>query len=75
MNEIIPTTSFKPFINQIQQQIYDQNLQDQNSKIRECEKLSFLCNIYDENEWAAYVDNIILKSDSSNIAKLRICAR
>jgi hypothetical protein len=54
LNEIIPTTSFKPFINQIQQQIYDQNLQDQNSKIRECEKLSFLCNIYDENEWAAY---------------------
>ena len=26
------------------------------------------------NERAAYVDNIILKSDTSNIAKLRICA-
>jgi len=36
--------------------------------------LSFLRNIYDENELAAYVDNIILKSDRSNIAKLRICA-
>ena len=70
----MPTTSFKPFINQIQQRIYDQNLQDQNSKIKECEKLSFLGNIYDENERAAYVDNIILKSDKSNIAKLRICA-
>ena len=50
------------------------NLQDQNSKIKECEKLSFLRNIYDENERAAYVYNIILKSDRSNIAKLRICA-
>jgi hypothetical protein len=29
--------------------------------------------IHDENERAAYVDNIILKSDRSNIAKLRIC--
>jgi hypothetical protein len=48
-----------------QQQIYDQNLQDQNSKIRECEKLTFLRNIYDENERAAYVDNVILKSDRS----------
>ena len=47
--------------------LYDQNLQDQNSKIRECEKLSFLRNIYD-------LDNIILKSDRSNIAKFRICA-
>jgi hypothetical protein len=28
--------------------------------------LSFLRNIYDENERAAYVDNIILKSDRSN---------
>ena len=74
LNEIMPTTSFKLFINQIQQLIYDQNLQDQNSKIRECEKLSLLRNIYDENERAAYVDNIILKSDRSNIAKLRICA-
>jgi hypothetical protein len=36
--------------------------------------LSFLRNIYDENERATYVDNIILKSDRSNIAKLRICA-
>jgi hypothetical protein len=26
----MPTASFKPFINQIQQRIYDQNLQDQN---------------------------------------------
>ena len=69
LNEIIPTTSFKPLINQIQQRIYDQNLQDQNSKIKECEKVSFLRNIYDENERAAYVDNIILKSDTSNIAK------
>ena len=48
------------------------NLQDQNSKIKEGEKLSFLRNIYDENERAVYVDNIILKSDRSNIAKLRI---
>ena len=72
LNEIMPTTSFKPFINQIQQRIYDQNLQDQNSKIRECEKLSFLRNIYDENIYD--VDNIILKSDRSNIAKLRMCA-
>jgi hypothetical protein len=39
-----------------------------------CEKVSFLRNIYNENERAAYVDNIILKSDRSNIAKLRICA-
>ena len=72
----MPTTSFKPFFNQIQQRIYDQNLQDKNSKIKECEKLFFLRNIYDENERAAYVDNIILKSDTcrSNIAKLRICA-
>jgi hypothetical protein len=59
------------FINQIQKRIYDQNLQDKNSKIKECEKLFFLRNIYDENY---YVDNIILKSDRSNIAKLRICA-
>jgi hypothetical protein len=44
-------------------------IRDQNSKIKECEKLSFLRNIYDENE-----DNIILKSDRSNIAKLRMCA-
>ena len=36
--------------------------------------MSFLRNIYDENERAADVDNIILKSDRSNIAKLRICA-
>jgi hypothetical protein len=36
--------------------------------------LSFLRNIYDENEWPAYVDNIISKSDRLNIAKLRICA-
>ena len=70
----MPTTSFKPFFNQIQQRIYDQNLHDQNSKIRECEKLSFLRNIYDENERTAYVDNIILKSNRSNIAKLRIYA-
>ena len=34
LNEIMPTTSFKPFINQIQQRIYDQNLQDQNSICR-----------------------------------------
>jgi hypothetical protein len=32
LNEIMPTTSFKPFINQIQQRIYDQILQDQKSK-------------------------------------------
>ena len=44
-------------------------IRDQNSKIKECEKLSFVRNIYDENE-----DNIILKSDRSNIAKLRMCA-
>jgi hypothetical protein len=43
-------------------------IRDQNSKIKECEKNSFLRNIYDENERAAYVDNIILKSDRSNIA-------
>ena len=67
LNQIMPTTSFKPFINQIQQRIYDQILQDQNSKIKECENISFLRNIYD-------VDNIILKSDRSNIAKLRMCA-
>ena len=36
--------------------------------------MSLLRNIYDENERAAYVDNIILKSDRSNIAILRICA-
>jgi hypothetical protein len=34
--------------------------------------LSFLRNIYDENIYD--VDNIILKSDRSNIAKLRMCA-
>ena len=28
LNEIMPATSFKPFINQIQQRIYDENLQD-----------------------------------------------
>jgi hypothetical protein len=28
----------------------------------------------DIKQWATYVDNIILKSDRSNIAKLRICA-
>ena len=44
-------------------------------KIRECENLSFLRNIYDENERpGSYVDNIILKSDRSNVVKLRICA-
>jgi hypothetical protein len=56
-----PSISFiylVPFINQIEQRIYDQNLQDQNSKIRECEKLSFLRNIYDENERAAYVESL-----------------
>jgi hypothetical protein len=59
LNEIMPTTSFKPFINQIQQRIYDQNLQDQNSKIRECEKLSFLRNIYDENERANGLKDVV----------------
>ena len=49
-------------------------IRDKNSKIKECETFSFLRNIYDENKRAAYVDNIILKSDRSNIAKLRICA-
>ena len=48
------------------------NLQDQNSKIKECEKLSFLRNIYDDN---IYVDNIILKSDRSNDLNVLFCRR